>query len=42
MQIYQINGGITINVDMSKKQLIHLKKILFGILVNVFVKMENI
>ena len=42
MQIYQINGGITINVDMSAKQLIYLKKILFGILVNVFVKMENI
>ena len=39
--IIQINGGITINVDVSVKN-IYVKKIIFGILVHVFVKMENI
>ena len=38
----QINGGITINVDVSVKNIIYVKKIMFGILVYVFVKMENI
>ena len=40
--ISQINGGITINVDVSVKNIIHVKKNMFGILVNVFVKIENI
>ena len=38
----QINGGITINVDVVVKNVIHVKKIIFGILVHIFVKMENI
>ena len=36
------NGGITINVDVSVKIARYVKKIMFGILVNVFTKMENI
>ena len=38
----QINGVIIINVDVSVKNAIHAKKIIFGILVHVVVKMENI
>ena len=38
----EINGRITINVDVSVKNIIYLKKIMFGILLHVFVKMENI
>ena len=38
----QINGGITINFDVNVKTLMYIKKIMFGILVNVFVKMGNI
>ena len=38
----QINDGITINFDVNVKTLMYIKKIMFGILVNVFVKMENI
>ena len=40
--VSQINGGITINVDVSVKSIIYVKKIIFGILVDVIVKMENI
>ena len=40
--VIQINGGITIIVDVIVKKLMHKKNIIFGILVNVFVKMENI
>ena len=40
--VIQINGGVTINVDVSVKNVIYVKKIIFGILVNVFVKMEKI
>ena len=40
--VIQINGGITINVDASVKNIIYLKKIIFGILLHVIVKMENI
>ena len=40
--ISQINGGITINVDVSVKNIIHVKKNMFRILVHVFVKIENI
>ena len=39
--VIQINGGMTINVDVSIKN-IYVKKNMFGILVNVFVKMEYI
>ena len=40
--VIPINGRITINVDVSVKDIIFVKKIVFGILVHVFVKMENI
>ena len=40
--VSQINGGITINVDVSVKKLIYVKKIMFGILLHVIVKMESI
>ena len=38
----QINGGITINVNVSVKKMMYVKRILFGIQVNVFVRIENI
>ena len=38
----QMSGGITINVDVSVKKPIYVKKIMFGILVHVFVTQENI
>ena len=41
MQI-QINGGITTNVDVSVKNVMYIKKIIFGILVHVFAKIEKI
>ena len=37
-----INGGITINVYVSVNNIIYVKKIMFGILLHVIVKMENI
>ena len=40
--VIQITGGITINVNVSVKKLTYVKKNMFGILVNVFVKIENI
>ena len=42
--VFQINGEITINVDVSVKNVMYVKKIIFGIriLVHVFVKRENI
>ena len=40
--VIQINGGITINVDVSVKNTIYAKKNIFEILVQVFVKMKNI
>ena len=40
--VSQINGGMTINVDVSVKSKIYLKKNMRGIVVHVFVKMENI
>ena len=40
--VIQINCGIKINVDVSVKRFMYVKKNMFGILVNVFVKMENI
>ena len=38
----QTNGEITINVDVSMKNVIFVKKIIFGVLLPVTVKMENI
>ena len=40
--VIQINGGITINIDVSVKQFMHVNMIIFRILLHVFVKMENI
>ena len=40
--VIQINGGITIKVDVSVKNVIYVKKIIFGIVLHVVVKMENI
>ena len=40
--VIQINGGIMINVDVSVKDVMNAKKILFWILLHVIVKMEYI
>ena len=40
--VIQINYGITINVDASVKNVMYVKKIIFGIPVHVAVKTENI
>ena len=40
--VIQINGGIMINVDVSVKNVMYAKKIVFGILLHVVVKMVNI
>ena len=40
--VTQINGGIMINVDVSVKNVMYVKKIMFGILLHVIVKIENI
>ena len=39
--VIQINVGITINVDVSVKNVMYAKKIIFGILLHVVVKMEK-
>ena len=40
--VIQLNSGIMINVDVSAKKSMYVKKIMFGILVNVLVKIKNI
>ena len=40
--VIQITGEITINVDVSVKEIMHVKKVMFGILLNVIMKMVNI
>ena len=40
--VIQVNGGITINVDVSVNNIIYVKKIIFEILLHVAVKIENI
>ena len=40
--VIQFNSGITIKVDVSAKKSMYMKKIMFGTLVNVFVKIKNI
>ena len=37
-----VNGGITINLNVSVQNVMYVKKIMFGILLLVLVKMENI
>ena len=39
--VIQINGGIMINVEVSVKTIIYVKNI-FGILLHILAKMENI
>ena len=40
--VIETHGGITINVDMSVKNIMCVKKIIFAILLHVVVRMENI
>ena len=40
--LIQINGKITINVDVSVKNVIYVKKNMFVILLPVVVKMESV
>ena len=40
--VIQNSGGITINVDVCVKNVMYVKKITFGILLHVIVKMESI
>ena len=40
--VIQINFGIMINADVNAKNLMYVKKIKFGILLHVILKMENI
>ena len=40
--VIQVNSGIAKNVDVSVKNVMYVKKIIFGILLHVVVKMENI
>ena len=42
LNVIQINGGITTNVDVSVKKVTHVKKIIFGYLLRLVEKMENI
>ena len=39
--LIQINGGTLINVDVSVRNIIYVKMVTFGILLDGFVKMEN-
>ena len=40
--VIQINCGIAINVDVSVKNVIYVKVIMFGVLLLVILEMENI
>ena len=40
--VIQMNGRITINVDVSVKKVMYVEKIMFELLENVFAKTENI
>ena len=40
--VIQINGGIMINVNGNVKNVMYVKKVMFGILLHDIVKMENI
>ena len=40
--VIQVNVGIRINADVSVKIVMYVKKNMFGILLHVIVKMENI
>ena len=38
----QVKGGITINVDVSVKNIMYVRKIMIGILLHEIVKIEDI
>ena len=40
--VIQINGEVIINADVDVENVMYVKKIIFGILLHVVVKMENI
>ena len=40
--VIQTNGGIAITVDVSVNNVIYVKTIIFGFLLHVVVKIENI
>ena len=40
--VFQIKSRIMINVDVNAKNIIYVKKIIFGILLHVVAKMGNI
>ena len=40
--VIQTNGGISINANVSVKNVMYVKKIIFQILLHVVVKVENI
>ena len=40
--VIQINGEVMINADVDEENVMYVKKIIFGILLHVVVKMENI
>ena len=42
VNVIQINGGITTNVDVSVKKVTYVKKKIFGYLLRLVEKMENI
>ena len=39
--VIKVNGRIMINVDVSVKNVMYVKTIMFGILLHVIVKLEN-
>ena len=41
-KVIQMNGEITINVDVSVKTIMYVKKIMFGIILYVIVKRKKI
>ena len=40
--VIQVNGGVTINIDVSVKNIMYVKKIIFRILLLADAKMVNI
>ena len=40
--VIQINSGITININVGVKYVMYAKKVIFGIMLHVVVKNENI
>ena len=40
--VIEINGGLMINVDVIVKNVMYVKKFMFGNLLHVIVKMENV